>query len=67
MTTSKQEKIDEFVLTLQKVIDIRYTINKETDLCNHSYVIKNLSPVYNIQKAALEEAIKNLLDNNNTP
>jgi hypothetical protein len=61
---SKQEKIDEFVLTLQKVIDIRYKINKETDLCNHTYVIKNLNPVYGLQKTALEEAIKNLLDNN---
>lgn len=61
MQRSKQEKIDEFVLTLQKVIDIRYQINKETDLCNHSYVVKNLTPTYELQKAALEEAINDLL------
>lgn len=67
MTRSNQEKIDEFVLTLQKVIDIRYEINKETDHCNHTYVIKNLNPIYGLQKTALEEAIKDLLDNNSEP
>lgn len=61
MQRSKQEKIDEFVLTLQKVMDTRYKINRETDLCNHSYVIKNLTPVYDLQKKALEEAINDLL------
>lgn len=59
---SKQEKIDEFLLTLEKVVDIRYKINKETDLCNHTYVVKYLNPVYEAQSKALEEAIKNLLD-----
>jgi hypothetical protein len=61
---SKQEKIDEFVLTLQKVIDIRYQINRETDLCNHTFVIKNLKPIYELQKNALEESIKDLLEFN---
>jgi hypothetical protein len=61
---SKQEKIDEFLLTLEKVVDIRYKINRETDLCNHSYVIKHLNPEYETQKNALEKSIKHLLDNN---
>jgi hypothetical protein len=61
---SKQEKIDEFLLTLKKVIDIRYQINKETDLCNHSYVVKTLTPIYDLQENALRESLKELLENN---
>lgn len=64
MQRSKQEKIDEFITELEFFIDMRYRINKETDMCNHSYVIKELIPPYKNSKSSLEETIKELLDIN---
>lgn len=64
MTISKQQKIDEFIKELTEFVDKRYQINKETDLCNHSYVIKNLLPEYEITKRRLEDSIEELIDNN---
>ena len=58
---SKQQKIDEFLNTLQNYVDIRYRINKETDYSNHSYVIKHINPEYHKIKKQLEDAINNLL------
>jgi hypothetical protein len=62
--TSKQQKIDEFVIELKKFIDIRYEILKETDLCNHTYVIKHLVSPYEETEARLKQKIKELLDFN---
>ena len=64
MQKSKQEKIDEFFVTLEKVIDIRCEISRERDRCNHRYVITELSPKYEIAKHHLEEALNELLDIN---
>lgn len=64
MQTSKQEKIDEFIKELELFTDLRYKINKETDLCNHSYVVKKLLPPYKQSKLFLENTLKELLDNN---
>lgn len=59
---SKQEKIEDFFIALEKVVDIRYQMNKETDFCNHTYVVKTLNPVYESHKKALQDSIENLLD-----
>lgn len=64
MQTSKQEKIDEFIKELELFTDLRYKINRETDLCNHRYVTKELLPPYNNSKLLLENTLKELLDNN---
>ena len=64
MTTSRQEKIDTLISNLECLVDIKYQINKETDYCNHSYVIKTLSPRYEASKRLVSESIKELLDNN---
>lgn len=64
MQKSKQEKIDEFLNELEFFVDIRYKINKETDLCNHSYVVRELLLPYKNSKLILEETLKELLDIN---
>lgn len=64
MQKSKQEKIDDFILELEFFIDIKYKINKETDMCNHSYVVKELLPPYKNSKSSLEKTIEELLDIN---
>ena len=61
MTTSKQEKIEEFTSALQKVIDIRCEIVRETDRCNHRYVVTELKPIYEDRKKVLQEILKDLL------
>lgn len=60
----QQEKIDALVAHLEKLMDIKYQINKETDYCNHSYVVTNLLPEYRASKTIFAEALKELLDNN---
>jgi hypothetical protein len=60
MTTSKQEKIDTLISTIQQYVDIRYQINKETDLCNHSYVVKNLNPIQEKIVSRLKDSINDL-------
>lgn len=64
MTKSKQEKIDTLISHIECLIDIKYQINKETDYCNHSYVIKTLLPGYEASKRLVAENLKELLDNN---
>ena len=65
MTKSKhQEKIDRFTKELETFIDLRYRINKENDLCNQNFVIKNLLQPYKNSRLALEEIVKELLDIN---
>lgn len=59
---SKQEKIDDLVNQIQEFADIRYRINKETDYCNHFYVVKTLIPEYEEHKKLLKEKLKNLVD-----
>lgn len=61
---SKRLMIDEFVKDLEKFIDLRYAINRETDLCNHSYVVTNLNPQYREAKLKLEDSITILLTEN---
>jgi len=62
--TLKQEKIAKLVEQLETVVDIRYKINKETDYCNHSYVVKTLAPKYKNAKDNFEQTLKEILDNN---
>lgn len=62
MTTSKQEKIDRFLLDIESISDIRYQINKERDLGNHYYVFKTLVPEYKIAKEKCSDSLKELLD-----
>lgn len=64
MQRSKQEKIDTLIAHLECMFDIKHQINKETDYCNHSYVIKTLLPGYQASKRLVSESIKELLDNN---
>lgn len=65
MTTSKQqEKIDTLISHLECMFDIKHQINRETDYCNHSYVIKTLRPGYEASKRLVSKSIKDLLDNN---
>lgn len=58
----RQEKVEEFLKELEKFVDLRYRINRETDLCNQSFVVKNLLPDYENSKKTLEISIKKLLD-----
>lgn len=67
MTTLKQAKIEEFLKQIETLIDLKYKINRETDYCNHSYVIKNLLPEYESNKEKFQKTLKELLDNNYTP
>lgn len=64
MQRSKQEKIDTLISHIECLIDIKYQINKETDYCNHSYVIKTLLPGYEASKRLVSENLKELLDIN---
>jgi hypothetical protein len=64
MTKSKQQKIDNFIKELEIFVDLRYKINKETDLCNHSYVVREMLLPYKNSKLLLEETIEELLDIN---
>jgi hypothetical protein len=58
---SKQEKIDIFISSLEKMIDIRYQINRETEYCNHSYILKLKKETYNPLVEEVKENIKTLL------
>ena len=64
MSKSKQEKIDTLISHLECFFDIKYQINKETDNCNHYYVIKTLLPGYEASKRLVSQSIKELLDIN---
>ena len=64
MTKSKQEKIDSLLDQLDKFVNLSYKINKETDYCNHTFVIKTLKPEYEASKKRLEKTLEELLDNN---
>ena len=64
MMMSKQEKIDLFLDQLNDYINIRCEISRETDRCNHSYVVKNLLPQHKKTKELLAETLEELLDNN---
>ena len=64
MAKSKQEKIDTLIAHLECMFDIKHQINKETDYCNHSYVIKTLLPGYEASKRLVSESVKELLDIN---
>lgn len=67
MKTLKQEKIDTLLSHIECLIDIKYQINKETDYCNHSYVIKTLLPGYEASKRLVAKTLEELLDNNYAP
>ena len=64
MQTSKQKKIECFIVELTTLIDIQYRINKETDNCNHSYVIKNLLPKYEESKKLVRQSLEEMFDIN---
>ena len=64
MTKSKQEKIDSLLDQLDKFVNLSYKINKETDYCNHTFVIKTLKPEYEASKKRLEKTLEELLDIN---
>lgn len=67
MPTLKQQKIDDFLNQIEIVADLRYQINKETEYCNHTYVVKTLLPKYQEAKENFKQTIEKLLDNNYTP
>ena len=64
MQTSKQEKIDILLEQLETFVKLSYRVNKETDYCNHTYVIKTLKPEYEASKKRLEKTLEELLDIN---
>ena len=64
MTTSKQEKIETFMVQLETLMDLHYEIRKEIDYCNHLYVIKTLRPGYDASKKLFRQSLEELLDNN---
>lgn len=59
---SKQEKIDFIIEQLEILVDLKYKINKETDYCNHTYVVKTLLPEYKTSKKLFSDTLKELLD-----
>ena len=67
MTTLKQEKIEHLLNQIELLMDLRYKINKETDYCNHSYVIKTLLPDYTSTKESVRKTLKDIVDNNYAP
>lgn len=64
MQTSKQEKIEKLLDQLDTMMHLSYQIHKETDYCNHTYVIKELTPEYKLARKQFSETLKELLDNN---
>lgn len=64
MQISKQEKIESFIVELTNLFNMQYQINKETDNCNHSYVIKNLLPKYQESKKLVREKLEEMFDIN---
>lgn len=67
MQISKQEKIEKFLAELTTLFNMQYQINKETDMCNHSYVVKNLLPAYENSKTLVRQSLDDLLDINSEP
>lgn len=67
MTTLQQQKIDQLLLDIEAIADLRYHINKEKDYGNHYYVFKTLVPEYKAAKEKCGETLKELLDNNYAP
>lgn len=53
--------INEFLKDIETVIDIRFNMNRETEKCNHSYVLKLHQEEYIPAKEKLESTIKILL------
>lgn len=53
--------INSFVKDLESVIDIRYKMNRQTELCNHSYVLKIKQEEYIPALHRLEDSIEILL------
>lgn len=64
MQTSKQEKIESFIVELTNLFNMQYQINKETDNCNHYYVIKNLLPKYEESKKLVRKSLEEMFDIN---
>lgn len=58
---SKQPKIDDFIKNLESVIDIRYNINKEIELCNHRDLLRIKETEYDTAMKKLENSIEALL------
>lgn len=67
MQISKQEKIEKFLGELTNLFNLQYQINKETDMCNHSYVVRNLLPAYEDSKQIVRQSLDELLDINSEP
>lgn len=58
---SKLLMIESFIKDLETVIDVRYKLNRETDMCNHSHVIKLKYDEYIPAKTRLEDSLEILL------
>lgn len=53
--------INSLIKDLESFTDIRYKMNRETEMCNHSYVLKIHNEEYIPAKKRLEDSIGLLL------